>query len=398
MVNPTPNSNDPFHWLLKYGHRSLSQLTLQSLRPLRVDWSETHFVAWQRALLEEQLHFRLRCSARFPDPEQWLWTDRSLQQASDWQSAAAKAALFPVGTRVVDACCGAGADLVALSERHDVVAIDRDRKMLELASANMQAHSRQADYVQAELPAAVASSKDIGLHIDPDRRRGENRETRTTQADAFSPPLKDVMALGQAALACIIKLAPATDVELPQGVDWRRAWLGTSRECPQQLLLRGELAWTIPEGYCGALLVDYPDQPFTAVKDVRCAVADEPEEYLFEPHAVLYAAGLAAAWADEHGLSALPHSSSYFTGAAIAASPWAQSFEVVDHMSWDERRVHKWLKAHRIGAVEVKTRQVPLDANLLQRQLSQPEGEPISCLLYRVGKSIRIAMARRMVP
>lgn len=64
-------------------------------------------------------------------------------------------------------------------------------------------------------------------------------------------------------------------------------------------------------------------------------------------------------------------------------------------MSWDERRVRKWLKANRIGPVEVKTRQVPMDANLLQRQLSQTGGAPISCLLYRMGKSIRVAMATR---
>lgn len=405
MASLAPHPDQQFLWLIEAGRSSLNALKVHSPRPLRIDWSGTHFADWQRALLEEQWHFRARSSARFPDPELWLWTDRSLQQASDWQSAVAKSQLFQANSRVVDACCGAGADLVALSQRHQTLALDRDRKMLQLSRANMRAHDLETDYVQAELPGAIEPGlascglgglSQVCLHADPDRRRGESRDTRTTHAEAFSPPLNEIMKLGNHARACIVKLAPATEIELGTGdQQWRRAWLGSGRECPQQLLMRGELTWCIPEGCYGAMLVEHVDQPFVGSPRTHCAVADEPESYLVEPHAALYASGLASAWAEQHDLSALPHSSSYFTGEANVTTPWAQSFEVIEHMSWDERRVRKWLKAHHIGPVEVKTRQVSLDANQLQRQLSQSDGEPISCLLYRIGKSIRVVMARR---
>lgn len=388
-------TNEQLHWLTQHGHAALATLQLLSLRPLRVDWSNTRFTTWQQTLLEEQLHFRHRAAGRFPEAERWLWTDRSLQQASDWQSAVTKAALFPNNCPVVDACCGAGADLVALSVSHSVLAIDRDRVMLELARANTRAHGQSADYLQAELPSALAQLKEVCLHADPDRRRGQERDTRTTHAAAFSPPLTDIVQMGKPARACIIKLAPATEIDAIEGEDWRRAWLGSGRECPQQLLMRGELSWNIVPGHHGAMLVEYPELPYSAPADTTCDATDEPEQYIFEPHAALYASGLAAAWADEHHLFALPHAGSYFTGDALPATPWAQAFEVIAHMSWDERRVRKWLKANDVGTVEVKTRQVPLDANQLQRQLTQANGEPMTLLLYRRGKSIRTIMARR---
>ena len=389
-------TNAQLHWLTQHGHAALATLQLLSLRPLRVDWSNTRYTNWQQTLLEEQLHFRSRAAGRFPDAEQWLWTDRSLQQASDWQSAVAKALLLPANCPVVDACCGAGADLVAISASHPVLAIDRDRSMLELARANMRAHGQSADYLQAELPGALDRLNDVCLHADPDRRRGQDRDTRTTHAEAFSPPLTDIVRMGQPARACIIKLAPATEIDTIEGDDWRRAWLGSGRECPQQLLMRGDLAWNIEAGHHGAMLVEHPDLAYSGPAVATCDSTDEPEQFIFEPHAALYASGLAAAWADEHNLFALPHAGSYFTGDEIPATPWAQAFEVIEHMSWDERRVRKWLKANKAGTVEVKTRQVPLDANQLQRQLTQPVGEPITLLLFRRGKSIRIAMARRM--
>ena len=390
-------SDAQFDWLVAHGHAALAGLKISSTRPVRVDWSAARFSDWQRALLEQQLHYRERSASRFPDPNKWLWTDRSLQQASDWQSAVTKATFFPSSARAIDACCGAGADLVALAERHEVVAIDRDPAMLQLAKSNLHAHGLEAEFLKAELPSALRELSGWSLHIDPDRRRGQARETRTTHTEAFSPPLADILSLGEQADACIIKLAPASEVELAEPRDWRRAWLGVGRECPQQLLMRGKLSWIIPEQQRGALLVEHSDQPYVGRTDVQCYSADEPEEFVYEPAAALYASGLAAAWADEQGLSALPHAGSYFTGQAIPETPWTQAFEVAAHMSWDERRVRKWLRSNKAGTVEVKTRNVPLDANQLQRQLSQAEGEPITCLLYRTGKSIRAIMARRKV-
>ncbi len=194
------DSTEALDWLIEDGHALLRELKILSLRPLKVDWSGLRLQPWQQSLLLEQLQFRQRAIGRFPQPEQWLWTDRSLQQASDWQSAVAKAGLFAPGSRVVDVCCGAGADLVALAAQHQVIGLDRDPAMLKLARHNIHAHDLSCEFVQADVASWFVSApapNDLCLHADPDRRRGAERDTRTIQAEAFSPPLSELMKLGQ---------------------------------------------------------------------------------------------------------------------------------------------------------------------------------------------------------
>src|SRR5690349_3928166 len=136
-----------WRWLVREGHAALREFTSST-----ADRSDKHWQPWQQRLLDEQIGFRRRAADRFPDTERWLWTDLSLQQASDWHSASYKASLLPSDIRVIDACCGAGADSVALAQQHELTAIDRDRRMLELTRSNLVAHQQACHLYQAELP------------------------------------------------------------------------------------------------------------------------------------------------------------------------------------------------------------------------------------------------------
>lgn len=390
---------DALRWLAQEGHRALNRLKVEQSKPVKINWADTSWQTWQEQLLEEQVRFRMRCHERFPNPEKWLWTDRSLQQASDWSSAVFKASLFESGLRVLDACCGAGADLVALAADHEVVGLDRDRHMLWLAHANLHAHEREGRLCQGEVTTSLGRLARVGLHIDPDRRTGEGRSTRTTQGDAFSPSLAESMGLGQAARAAVIKLAPATQLSEIEAArsDWRRCWLGSQRECPQQLLVRGEASIEIPDGHVAAVLLqrELPPLVYSGAPMEGCGIETEPAEYIYEPIPSLYAAGLAPLWATQHNLSALSTPRGYFTGDEFVSQPFAQCFRVLDYFSWDDRRFRKWLRQHHAGNLEIKCRLIPMDASELQRRYSQPEGRPLVCLLTRIGKSIRVVMAER---
>jgi hypothetical protein len=121
----------------------------------------------------------------------------------------------------------------------------------------------------------------------------------------------------------------------------------------------------------------------------------EPAEFVYEPHPAIYAAGLAPTWALERELSAITHPRGYYTGDRLESSPWAQTFRVLDVISWDDRRVRKWLRSAGAGTLEVKSRLITIDASELQRRYSQPEGRPLACLLTRSGKGLRAIMAER---
>lgn len=395
------STSDPWVWLAQEGHRILRDVRLLSMKPIKIDMRTHRLDAVQQALLEEQLRFRQRSRDRFPEPDRWLWTDRSLQQASDWASASYKASLIAPEIAVVDACCGAGSDLVALAMEHEVVGIDRDSRMVDLARANLEAHELQAEVCVGDIPSSLGDLNNVALHIDPDRRVGEERSTRTTHGEAFSPSLAQCVELGQRARVAIIKLAPATEVVFEDGwaADWRRCWLGTQRECPQQLLLRGDTQLQIPAGQVAAVIArsDANPQAYCGELDVDVPLVTEPDTFIVEPHPSLYAAGLVPAWAVENNLSAITHPRGYYTGDQTTPTPWAQSFRVLARFAFDDRRLRKWLRSHDAGLLEVKSRLINVDASDLQRRYSQPQGRPLVCLLTRSGKGLRAIMAERFI-
>ncbi len=400
------------NWLAEQGPRVLAECRVVSHSPLSVEWpARTSLHSWQRILLEEQLRLRWRSRERFPDTERWLWTDRSLQQASDWACARFKAALVPNHLALIDACSGAGVDLVASAINHQVLGIDLDPTLVRIARSNLATHDLKGIVCRGDVTKCIGSIDGYALHIDPDRRMNERR---TTHGDLFSPPLDEVMRMGSRASTAIIKLAPATELMESDLVSdgWHRVWLGTARECPQQLLVRGmvdEVLTLDPNRVSVALVkelfqfnvnMELPSLTdkvpvFSGQPSERCSFEDEPDEYVYEPHPALYSSGLVPCWANQLKLSALAHPSGYFTGPEVSVGPWSQKFRVVDHLSWDDKKIRKWLRENQVGQLEVKSRLHPIDASLTQKKYSSSAGVAMVCLITKIGRSVRAIMAQR---
>ncbi len=351
-------------------------------------------------MIVEQMRLARRAATRFPDASRWLWTERGLQQASDWRSAVFKASLIPVGETVVDGCCGIGADLLAISRHSRVIGIDRDAIMAMIARTNLTSHGREVEVVQAEFPAIVGHAGNSWLHVDPDRRSHEHnqQDRRTTQADRFSPSLVDILPLARRARGAIIKLAPATQIGTDVELDFQRGWIGCVGECRQQLLVRGARA-ILPACRFAALCDDpFAPEIFQTSTDCPAAISISPHvnQYVFDLHPVLYASALQSAWANQHALFPIESPAGYFTGSAQVLSPWVQCFRVLEVLPWDERRVRSWLRGHSAGIVEVKKRLVEVDANLQQRRLSQLQGESFTLLITRHLRRTVAIVAQRV--
>jgi len=429
---------DPTRWLIEQGRALLDS---QGLRPA-AQWDMNQLPTrrletWQTNLLRQQLELRWRSRHRFPLPEQWLWTERSLAQASDYWSAYYKATLFPALVKVVDACCGAGADLVALARRGEVWGIDADPDMAALAQDNARVQGYPVPVSSERLVSGWRVEADW-LSIDPDRR---TLGRRTLEADEFSPSLEDILEMAEQVSGAIIKLAPATryQADTLSKIESmaQRVWLGNLGECRQQLLLTGDLRR-------GTQPVAVLCEPSTKVREAPAGgAAQEPkpglsrepkvappgvleysaassqaalsafdspssrrmERYVFDLHPVLHASGLQAAWAGEHGLVDLGDPHGFFTGNALPDLRWAQAFEVLAVLPWDDRQLRKWLRHHQCGTVEVKTRGLPsnsrqptkpIDANACQRRYSSAEGEPVSLLVTRWEGRVRGIATRRV--
>lgn len=371
---------------------------------------------WQANLMREQTDLRRRASARFPDSHRWLWTVRSLAQASDWWCARYKSGLFPARKLVVDGCCGAGADLVALSMRGEVIGIDRDPSLVAFSNFNLAEHGLTESAELGELPRAFANlgdSQERWLHLDPDRRAAHSTDRRLRRSEEFSPTLTESLDMARQAKGAILKLAPGTLIEphielaVQNELGLMRCWLGNLGECRQQLLLTGEMVHRLPNPIRGEL------EQSTLRSAVLCepnaaplvisGQADEnrqgelkPRRFIYDCHAVLHAAQLQMVWAESIGAVPLGTTQGYFTADKANPSAWAQCFEVVDVLPWDQRRVKRWLREHQIGEVEVKKRLLQLDANEQQRRLRGAGESKITLLITRLDNRVRAIVARRI--
>ncbi len=283
-----------------------------------------------------------------------------------------------------------------VAESREVVAIDNDLSMLQLARSNAQAQGLKVDLVQGELPGCLVIYRGFTCTSTPTDARGMSVITRTTHGEAFSPALSDCVELGNRSRACVIKLAPATRVEPLAG--WSHAWLGSGRSCPQQLLVRGELTVAFEPGSVSAVLLGSTEpQIFTGSPQSDCDTEDKSSNFIYDLHPVLFASGLSAAFASAQNLFALSHPGNYFTHSELIDSPWCQAYRVQAEMSWDDRRVRKWLRQNKAGLVEVKTRHVSLNANELQVRLSNGE-DPAGARFTPVALSSRQKRAGRYCP
>ena len=381
-------------------------------------FSGLHLEAWQMNLLREQVELRRRASLRFPEPQGWLWTLRSLAQASDWWCARFKASLFPANVPVLDGCCGAGADLVALAMRGTAKGIDRDPSLVALANSNLASHGLPESAQQGELPQDFENQSNTDavqwLHLDPDRRAADSIDHRLRKAEDYSPSLTQSLAMARQTSGAILKLAPATILE-PQmesafqnEVGLVRCWLGNLGECRQQLLVTGEqlvdkLAKSIVDQsaksrYRFAMLCE-PNAEVAVISgqpQASCEGDLKPGRFIYDCHAVLHAAHLQMVWAESVGASPLGTSQGYFTSDTANCSAWAQCFEVVDVLPWDQRHVKRWLREHKIGLVEEKKRLLQLDANEHQRRLRGKGEAKITLLITRLGDRVRAVVARRL--
>lgn len=406
---PTPETSSltaaQRRWLLEKAHQHLDGTAKLPDDP------------WAREFIQTQLGFVRRMRRRFPDGQTWLWSDRSLAQASDWWSAQYKAALFPPGETVADVCCGAGVDTTAIALRGPVIAQDADAYLLDLTRSNAEARLETSGRVRTlhgRFPGVLPTDAEW-MHADPDRRATQTGQDRKTlNADQFEPNLADLLNYAASLKGAVIKLAPltmftsdgpqlaATDFDQTPilqalTVPWRRIWLSSYDECRQQLLVLGDCCPSdLSSEHNRAVLCHPVRSEFTGNPQLSAEVRLEPRQFIYDLHPCLGAASLKGAWAQKNDVVALADHRGYYTSDEAIESPFAQRLKVIDVLPWDDRKVRKWLRKYGAGVVEVKCRLAPVDATAAQKRYSRESGNrPVTLVVTRIDKRVRAIACTR---
>jgi hypothetical protein len=330
-----------------------------------------------------------------------------LEQATDEVTANYKSKRFAerlkdVGlttNQVVDFCSGIGGDLLALGRHTTVVGVDRDPVVAARAAANCLATQALvgASFHASVECAAVDPRRVIDCdawHIDPDRRPAGRRTTRVELHEPSLEVLNAMLALnGNAA----VKLAPAAEVPVP----WRgRAeceWISRRGECKQLVAWHGALFVNIGLHQATVIADDGVAHSFSGQPHQEVPAVDAIGKYLYEPDAAVLAAELVGALCEQYQIAAVHAGSIYLTGDVPHRTALFATFEIVDAIAFDQKRLRALLAARDIGRLEIKKRGLDVDVSKLRQALQLRGDAEATLILVRRGDRVEAVLARRVV-
>ncbi|MFC4590494.1 class I SAM-dependent methyltransferase [Sphaerisporangium corydalis] len=342
-----------------------------------------------------QARLRARAAVKFgPDAARMYFTPNGLEQATRAEVAAHRARRFRPGTRVVDACCGIGGDLIALARAGcEVDAVDLDPLTVAVARANAVALDLgDRVTVRAADAAGIDPEGYDVLFADPGRRSGGRR---VFDPMAYSPTWPVVLGLVARAPAACLKVAPGIPYELiPPAAE--AEWVSYRGEVKEAVLWTGDLATvTGGAGSDGDRSAGDPGRRATMLPSGETLTPDPSlgpaghgpvARYLYEPDGAAIRSHLVAEVAALVNGHLLDPRIAYITGDTPEVTPWASRYEVLETLPFSLKRLRVALRERRIGAVTLKKRGSALDLEQLRKDLRLSGDKSCVVALTRIGE------------
>jgi hypothetical protein len=309
----------------------------------------------------------------------WLFTDEALQQATAAPVALHRAlrlaGIKPGASDVIvhDATCSIGTELAALcGSGVRAVGSDIDPVRLAMARHNL---GTTTDLCRADALHPV--TRDVVVVVDPARRSSGRRRVRP---DDYQPGLGRL-------LDCyrdrdlVVKCAPGIDFEQLS----RLGFDGEIEVTSYRGSVREACLWSA--GLAGpgvrrrASILDGGEQITDADSD-DCPVRPAGR-WIVDPDGAVVRAGLVRHYGARHGLWQLDPDIAYLSGDRLP--PAVRGFEVLEQLTFDERRLRQALSARDCGALEILVRGVQVDPDALRQRLRPRGGQPLSVVITRIG-------------
>lgn len=333
------------------------------------------------AAVLEQARLRSRARVKFGDfADRMLFTPAGLEQATRLRVAALHAGRFAEsGAEVVaDLGCGIGGDAMAIAALDlGVIGVERDELTAAVASFNL------APFPSARVELGNADAADLAgvgaVWLDPARRDGV---TRLKDPGDWSPSLDWAFELA-GRLPTGIKLGPGLDRDLIPD-DLEAQWISVERDVVELVLWSGPLAR--PGIRRSALVLGA-----TGVAELSAA-ADSPDaagghlaEYLLEPDGAVIRARLIGDLARSVDGRMLDPSIAWITSHNPVATPFGQSFRVLERFPLDVKTLKRELKARGVGTLEIKKRGVDIDPAQFRTKLGLTGDASATLVLTRIA-------------
>ncbi len=328
-----------------------------------------------------QLKLRRKAVAKFGlFAKEMLFTEAGLEQATRLSVAAHHAGRFQAEgiTSVTDLGCGIGADSLAFAAAGlRVIAVEQDQQTAALASFNL-ASFENATVLQATAESVAIETE--GLWFDPARRdlthTGERH--KVVGPEDFSPSLDWIFKLARTKPSGV-KLGPAFPLELiPE--DAQAEWVSHDGDLVELTLWFG----FGDEGSRSALKLGQESHRYRA-SEVILAEVGPLGRYVYEPDSSLIRSGLMGNLAQDLGLNLISPQIAYLSSDKFLSSPWLKSYELIEEIAPDEKRIATWCRDREIGILEIKKRGVDITPEQLRPKLKLKGAGTATLILTKVG-------------
>jgi hypothetical protein len=325
-----------------------------------------------------------------------FWCDReSAAQSSDDESSAWKARRFDGVGPTIDLCCGAGADLAAITKVTTVRGVDLRPERAWMAGRNASCATITHDVTALAFDERVA-------HIDPSRR-DESSHRRMHGWDVMTPDGAFIARLAGRLDGLMVKLGPGVEIPpdaMPHGGEV--AVLSRGGRLTQAVLTTGSLS-RLPGRRIAVLLQHGVELSgaatwTSAAGDPQWPAVEAWERFIAEPDPSLERSGLLPVAARAEGLRERAAGLGLCTGAEVSArpSPWFRWFERIDSLPARLDHVAAGLRRLHAGIVDVKVRAGAADADEWSRALRSDGPEQLVVFVHRIGSGAEAVIARRV--
>jgi len=321
------------------------------------------------------VELRRRGMEKFSSAQEMFFDRDGLEMATREEVARYRAWRMRECERIADLCCGIGGDLLSLAQVAEVVAVDTDRRRLEMARHNCRIYGVE----RVRFAAADVQSLRLDLDaifIDPARRDGKHRR----RGEDYSPPLSWVAELRTKMSRIAVKVGPAIpERDLPP--DCEVEFVSSGGQCREAVLYFGKLATTSRRA---TLLPEHHTLEATSGPDLPVA---PPGAFVFDPDPAVVRSHLLDELARHIDAWKLDPQIAYLSGDHPVDSPFVRTYRIIRWQPFQLKRLRQTLRDEGLYPREVKKRGFPMEPPELLRRLRIPQsGRPATLLLTRVGE------------
>jgi SAM-dependent methyltransferase len=322
----------------------------------------------------EMAQLRRKAVEKFgDDAARMFFTREALEQASD-PLVRKYRSQFAAGSPVVDACCGIGADSLAMARAGgEVLGLDNDPIRVRIADYNVAALGLKAQFRVADVRDGLPESN--LAFFDPARRDANGK--RIYDVERYQPPLSLIREWSVPRI--VAKLSPGVELEQLAAYGGSVEFISASGDLKEAVLWLG---FEFPARKATLLT---PQQTYHWVSDdspVNVPLSP-PLAWLIEPDASLLRAGLVAEVALALGAFQLDKSIAYLTADQQPESPWVRAWKILDWMPFNLKRLRGYLRERNVGQVTVKKRGAPITPDELIAGLKLKGRESRTLVLTR---------------